>query len=756
MVFRKSENENFDSTNILLFLIKWQKPLLIVTFTAIVAAIVFSSPYFIKPKFKSTVILYPAATSAISKALLVENARAEDDVLSFGKDEETEQLLQILHSNKIRDRIIEKYDLMGHYGIEKGSQYKFTKLYREYEGNITFRRTEFMAVKISVLDTDPQMAADIANDISSLLDSTKNQMQKERAIRAYEIVREKYFKLRDEVASMEDSLTILREFGVHDYESQSEMINRQLAIELAKGDVQAVKRLEGKLEILSKYGGPYVSIRDALEYEKKQLSMIKAKYEEAKTDAEEVLPTKFIVNEAYKAERKTYPIRWLIVLVTAVSAFLLTLTLILIIENLQQYLSFSTDYLRGVKTKPFNKDKLPEEKTGPAPPGGPPQRAQANPVIQPRPIKKDLEDHKKEKTTKEKTIEIKKPVGQQKQDQIIITETTQKSNNQMEGYFANMNILKLLFKWKIHLTVIVLLAIILAAIFSSSVFITPMFKSYALVYPSNVQPYSEESETEQMLQYFQSKDVRDNIIRKYNLGKRYKLDSSYKYFQSAILWEYGKNISISKTPFESVRIDVMDSDPQVACDITNDIINYYNQKVLKTHREKYKEVVDILANRLEKKKQEIDSIEKKHHLLRTEYGLIDYPNQSREVARGFLGTVDGNNAQYVNKKEVLKLKKNLEEKGGEFIFYNDRYFDIVKEYGSIKMEYENARMNYERKISYVSVVSEPFAADKKSYPVRWVIVAITAIATLFFGFLIIMIIENFHSIRTNFHGTSEK
>jgi capsule polysaccharide export protein KpsE/RkpR len=98
----------------------------------------------------------------------------------------------------------------------------------------------------------------------------------------------------------------------------------------------------------------------------------------------------------------------------------------------------------------------------------------------------------------------------------------------------------------------------------------------------------------------------------------------------------------------------------------------------------------------------------------------------------------------------LKLKKNLEEKGGEFIFYNDRYFDIVEEYGRIKMDYENALMNYERDITYVSVVSEPFPSDKKCYPVRWVILAITAIATLFFSFVLILIFENFQSNRRKF------
>ncbi len=749
MVLRKSENENFESTSILLFLFKWQKPLITVTLVGFVAGIIFSSSFFIPPQFKSTVILYPAATNAISKSLFSENARPEDDILSFGEDEETEQMLQILHSNRIRDRIIDKYNLMDHYGINKKSNHKLTSLYKEYENNISFRRTEFMAVNISVLDTDPQMAADIANDISALLDSTKNEIQKARSQKGYEIVRRQYFLLRDEIAAMEDSLTKLRELGVNDYESQSEMINQQLAIELASGNTNAIQRLEAKLEILAKYGGPYVSLRDALEHEKKQLSMLKTKYEEAKTDAEEVLPTKFIVNEAYKAERKSYPIRWLIVLVTVVSAFLLTMILILIFENVQEFMPVTKDYLKALKSTPFNTDKLREdaENLTPSCEPEPPRRAQAYPVSPPRPLRNKFEGNKEEEKTPDRNNEITAPDNKQTQNEPIKTQATETLKNQMERDFANMNILKLLFKWKIHLVAIVLLSLILASIFSGPAFITPMYKSFILVYPSNVQPYSEESESEQMLQYFQSREIRDKIINKYNLAKRYKIDPDYKFYQTAMLGEYRKNISISKTPYESVRIEVMDSDPQVACDIVTDIINFYNLKVLETRRKKYKEVVDFLAVRLENKILEIGEVEKKHHELRTEYELIDYPNQSREVARGFLGTVDGNNAQYVNKKEVLKLKKNLEEKGGDFIFYNGRYFGLVEEYGKIKMEYEEALMNYERDISYASVVSEPFAADKKSYPVRWVILALTAIATLFCAFIIILIIENFQSIR---------
>jgi len=758
MTLWKTENSSFESTNILLFLHRWRKPLIIVTVFAILASVIFSSPFFITPKYESTVILYPAATNAISKALLTENSGMKEDILDFGEDEETEQLLQILHSNRIRSKIIAKYRLMEHYGIDTNANYKVTHLYKEYENNISFKRTEFMAVKITVLDKDPQYAADIANDITELLDSTKNEMQKQRAERAFEIVKDQYEKLRNEITVMEDSLSVLRSLGVHDYESQAEMINQQLAIELAKGNRDGIKRLEAKLEILAKYGGPYVSLRDDLEHEKKQLSMLRAKYEEAKTDAEEVLPSKFVVNSAYKAERKSYPIRWLIVLVTTVSAFLFTMILLLIIENIKSYFPQAFSFSKNEETNENDYTNDTRGKDPPIPPRKPPSivvndRTEDKPRL---PDKEETEgkqdntpDNNKTEYQNKSTNNIQRErntnEGQTK------LETTETHENQMARYFTNTNILKLLLKWKIHLSLIVLVSIVLAVILSSPWFITPKFKSYALIYPSNVEPYSEESESEQMLQFLQSKEIRDRIIQKYDLAKRYKIDSSYKYFHSTIIYEYSKNVIISKTPFESVKIEVLDADPVIACNMVNDIIKFYDEKVLETHKLKYKEVVDFVGERLTLKKQEIDSVETKLYEIRTQYHIIDYPNQSREVARGFLRTVDGNNAaQNINTKEVLKLKDNIEQHGGIYTYYNDRYFDLIAEYGSVKMAYDEALMNYERKITYANVLSAPYPADKKSYPVRWVIVVLTALAVWFLSFLVILFIENYESIKRNF------
>ncbi len=327
-------NPEFDSSRLVIFVYHWRKALLVTGLAAALLSILFSSSLFITPLYRSSVIMYPASSNSISKALLNDNAGAKQDILEFGEDAQTEQMLQILNSNKIKDRVIRQFDLVSHYGIDSSSKYKNLRLYRKYESNINFKRTEFMAVKITVLDKDPQMAADIANTIAALLDSVKNDMQKERAIKGFRIVEREYLKLKTEIRTMEDSLTELRKLGVHDYETQAEMINQQLAIEIANGNKRGIKALDDKLQILALYGGPYVSLRDALEHEKKQLSFVKAKYEDAKIDAQETIPQKFVVENAYKSERKAYPVRWVIITVSTLSALFMGVITILLVTRI--------------------------------------------------------------------------------------------------------------------------------------------------------------------------------------------------------------------------------------------------------------------------------------------------------------------------------------------------------------------------------------------------------------------------------------
>lgn len=329
-----NEKEDFNSLSILYLVFKWKKQLVVVLSAALVISAIAS--LLIKDKYKSTAILFPATTSSISKALLSENNFKKTDILEFGEEAEAEQMLQILNSDGIRTRICEKYSLMSHYGIKENEKYKRTKLYDEYLNNITFKRTEYMSVKIEVLDCNPDTAALIANDISALHDSTKIYIQRERANQALKIVEQEYFSKLKEIQAMEDSLKTINNFGLYDYESQSEVTSEQYAIAISKGDQRAIKSLEDKLKIIAQYGSAYVSLRDNMYMQRKQLNLLKSKYDEAKVDAQQILPQKFVVSSAYPAEKKSYPSRILIVVVSVLSTFLISLILILIIENIKQ------------------------------------------------------------------------------------------------------------------------------------------------------------------------------------------------------------------------------------------------------------------------------------------------------------------------------------------------------------------------------------------------------------------------------------
>src|ERR1039458_5642914 len=215
----KQGNE-FNFTTVLDFFIEFRWPLIIVTFIAGLAGFIFSMPAFMPPKFKSTVVLFPATTNSISKAILSENLGEKTDVLALGQEEEDEQLLQILQSDVITNKIIKKYNLMKHYRIDPNGAFPNTSLGKEFNKNITYRRTEYMSVEISVLDEDKDMAANMANDIASLADTAKNEVLHERARGVLAIVKQKYEEKQAFINKMADSLSKIGELGVPPYSVQ--------------------------------------------------------------------------------------------------------------------------------------------------------------------------------------------------------------------------------------------------------------------------------------------------------------------------------------------------------------------------------------------------------------------------------------------------------------------------------------------------------------------------------------------------------
>jgi len=310
----------------------------------------------------------------------------------------------------------------------------------------------------------------------------------------------------------------------------------------------------------------------------------------------------------------------------------------------------------------------------------------------------------------------------------------------MDNFFNNTNLLRIISKWKWHLMIIAVAAALVSLIVSSPFLMKPRFKSVAYIYPSNVMPYSDESETEQMLQWINSREVRDSVIRKFDLAKHYGISPEEKYFASTLEYMYTKNVKIAKTQYESVEVSVSDNDPVMARDIANAVLFYTDQKIRATHNVKYREVVVAMEKILLTKSAEIDSVKSLYREIATTYGVYDVEGQSQEITRGELRTVDGGGGS-INSKDVLKLKQGMMEKSGDLLYLSNRIEDMANEYSEIMLKYDVARFDIKKDFTFVNVVTPPQVADKKSYPKRLFVMFYFVAGSLLFSLLAIAFLE---------------
>ncbi len=323
---------NLESTNLLVLLFKWRKPIIIVcTAAAIVSAAV---SLLMKEKYKSMVTVYAEQQHSFG-AQLLELVKTED-ILAYGEEEDAERLLQMINSDQVRNRIVEKYNLWDVYEIKREDRGANSLIAREYSDNVSAKLTKFGSVEVAVLDGDPQRAANMANDIAQFADSLSNRMRSERAMQAFLYAENSLNNLQTEVQVMEDSMKVLQEMGVYSYIDQVAALTEQYGTALATGHPDRAQLIKDQMDFLSKYGTAYNKLYMRLEESYEKLGVLKKRYDLMKIDVESNIPSMRIVDQASAADKKSYPIRWLIVAMSTASAFVFTVIFLLIWDNFRR------------------------------------------------------------------------------------------------------------------------------------------------------------------------------------------------------------------------------------------------------------------------------------------------------------------------------------------------------------------------------------------------------------------------------------
>ena len=206
----------------------------------------------------------------------------------------------------------------------------------------------------------------------------------------------------------------------------------------------------------------------------------------------------------------------------------------------------------------------------------------------------------------------------------------------MNSFFNSGNLIQLIIRYKLPIIIVAVVAVGLSVLFSSPLFIRPKYKSFAVVYPSNLIPYSSETPTEQMLQLFKSEDIMMNMIDSFNLATHYGIDTASPQAVTRMKKELSDNISIRKTEYESIVVEAYDHEPQMACNMVSAMVNLFNLKARQLQREKTAEVVKIYKVQLDNKQSQIDSVQERLRVLREDYNIFDFNIQLKEYTRAYL------------------------------------------------------------------------------------------------------------------------
>ncbi len=321
---------NNESIKLLSKIYVWRKKLLIVTISAAIVSCVVS--FILSPQYKATAVVFPARTFSVSKLLIEQNQGAQEDYMDLGDEDDAEKLLQILNSSEIRQKVADKYDLWTNWKIEKGTKFTNHYLKEKWEDMVSFKRTNFVSIRIDVCDYVATRAADIANSIVEYADSVKFRMTREVAKQALVIVEQEYNNTSVRMKDLEDSLHVLQTLGVMDYKSEIKYYTKGMAGAIG-GNESTIKKYQDKLDILKKYGLAYDDIYGNLKKYRLKYPIIKNKYDEALVNYNSPLPSKFIVDKAIPNERKEKPVRPLIIIVSTFSAFLAAFLYLLFAER---------------------------------------------------------------------------------------------------------------------------------------------------------------------------------------------------------------------------------------------------------------------------------------------------------------------------------------------------------------------------------------------------------------------------------------
>jgi uncharacterized protein involved in exopolysaccharide biosynthesis len=365
-------------------LYKWKKFILInlLIFAVLISLVVFLLPN----QYKATATLMIPPDNQMGLGGLTSLLGGKTSIASagsrlFGMSNTSEDIvLGILNSRTAITNVIMKFDLMDYYEIEDKNMDKAIKAFRN---DILADPNEFGMIEFSIINKDPEVSANIANYLVTLVDSLNIQFNIQRAKNNRIFIEKRYYQSVADLKIAEDSLyKFQKKYGIVAVPEQLEVTVKaaaEIESELIKKEMESFFVLQGYGESSPQYLGiqaeigllkrkvqelknspslgassnilyafkdmPNIAIQylrtfREVEIQQSILEIIMPMYEQSKVEEQKSIPTIMLMDKAVAPELKYSPRRSIIIL-----GFLFLFTFFLIpftfwsekLLNLQEY-----------------------------------------------------------------------------------------------------------------------------------------------------------------------------------------------------------------------------------------------------------------------------------------------------------------------------------------------------------------------------------------------------------------------------------
>jgi hypothetical protein len=302
--------------------------------------------------------------------------------------------------------------------------------------------------------------------------------------------------------------------------------------------------------------------------------------------------------------------------------------------------------------------------------------------------------------------------------------------------FSLIDSIKTIWAWRKQIAIFTIVVAIATAAYAFS--LKNQYKSYSIFYPANsiigsrdnmfrtewqdaIDAFGLEHEVDRMYTIGNSAPTLSFLIKKYNLMKHYRIDSTASRANEKVYKQFDKNFQVMKGANGNLELSVIDENMDTAAAIGNDALIVIQDN----YRDYFIKSSQGIAEAMQVRQNAIDSTLKvltdSLVNMREKYGIYELINPSRK----------GNTSTSSRNARGIEEVQTVEE-------LKDKLVQDKAKYESIKNEFLTVQ---HKSIPFIHVVQYPEPNGKKASPFRTAMVLGAAALAAFLASIFVVILQ---------------